>query len=157
MLTLYSLKPMQTQSKLALRYSVLVILVLAGCDSPDRQPIKRLLTDISQNVVSKLRPELNQLHGQERSFTFFRDQSRDAYLIVDDFLASNPALSDAAREMVLTYRKAEFAACQHHESLLSNGNFNLSDEEFDEGVELKHFANFKMCELSQFLKEGDLD
>ena len=148
---------MNTRLHIVLPCVLLAVVFLAGCDSPDREPIRKLLSRVTEDVTRKLRPELNGLHGAERGFTAFRDESQETYMIIDDFLASGPPISDNAREMVVAYRDAAFSAYQHYDTLLSSENLDLSEDEFKEGTALMYDTIAKMDQLGQFLKDGDLD
>jgi len=134
--------------------SLLVVLMLfaGGCSNPDRESLAQLFQQIEIEVTGKVRPQITNPTGQQRSITFFRDQASDAYGVADTFLKSGARLTDGAREDVVRWRDAERRVYEHYDDFIQRQHFELSDDEQREGKELLDAALSEVQKLAERLE-----
>ena len=122
-----------------------------GCSNPDRDSLGQLFQQIEIEVTGKVRPQITNPTGQQRSITFFRDQARDAYIVADTFLNSGHRLTDGARENVVRFRDAEKRAYEYYDAFIQREDFELSESEKAKGRELLDAALGEMQKLVERL------
>jgi hypothetical protein len=84
----------------------LLLLAVLGCrGNPDREPLLRLLEGLQAAVGTPLDDEITKLEpSPERGLRFSAWMNRKELVVIDQFLAGNPPLTDKARDAVNNLR-----------------------------------------------------
>ncbi|MEL7499550.1 MAG: hypothetical protein AAFN77_18245 [Planctomycetota bacterium] len=124
---------------------------LIGCKNAERKSIADLLREMKRSVTAKPRPEISNLPLEQRLITLHRDQCRDEYEVLQEFLNINPNISEQTRNIVVDYRDAVRIAYEYYDSFIESNEFQLTERELEQGELLLKSASIKMRKLGKFV------
>ena len=135
---------------------LLLIPTFAGCGHPDKQELMRLYRRYESKVVQRRYPELENLEGSVKSTTLFYLKSKTQFKFFDNYIASEPELTKESMESLIAARDAAKKAFEYYDSLVSKGQFELTEAEHAQGTKYMFDSIDHAAKLFSIL-EGELE